>query len=89
MDDLAKLPAIGIDLLLIPAKKLSEASISPVELMDLFLTLCWNVTLLLKKLHNKAYRSLHSYNKRVSGFLCSVLDVRVYMTNKTTFADNK
>ena len=69
---LDKISEIGIDPLLIPAKKLSEECLPPDESMDLLSYLVID-TSFNSNAQFKAYRSLQAYNQMVSGFISSVL----------------
>ena len=69
---LDKISKIGIDLLLIPAKKLSAECLPPVESMDLLSILC-SILVFYSNAQFKAYRSLQAYNQMVSGFISNVL----------------
>ena len=69
---LDKISEIGIDPLHIPAKKLSEESLPPVESMDLLSYLVLD-TSFYSNAQFRTYRSLQAYNQMVRGFISSVL----------------
>ena len=69
-----KISDIQIDPLLLPANKLSEECLPPVECIDLLSDLVLD-TSFYTNAQFKAFRSLQAYNQMVSGFISSVIKI--------------